>query len=344
MSESWKKPITLDPDLVKDTRPFDEHHQEAHTFKVEDVQEVDDHPVTVSDQPVFEQKKKRRFWTKAFAATTGLLLTGVVVNEVYRFIQWGFELNPIVGVACSGITGLAFLSGAIWLHGNFKGLRQLRKAEALHSRARLLQGQKTHGEALPLLKELDHLYEDTEINQTFKQAIRQVDTAYNDGEIIRYVSDHALKEQDQAARACVRRHSVQAGLMVALSPYATFDMYLVGWRNLKMLRELAEIYGIAPGAVTQWQLLKQVLHNIAFAGLSEVTIHAGSHLLGASITQTLSARAGQGIGASLFTARSGRQAIRLCRPLPLTRKAQSELERLNEEIISDVANEAQKDQ
>jgi putative membrane protein len=110
-------------------------------------------------------------------------------------------------------------------------------------------------------------------------------------------------------------------------------MWLVGWRNLKMLREIADIYGISPGTATQWKLLRKVLHNIAFAGLSEISIHAGSHLLSSSLTASLSARAGQGVGAGLFTARSGLQAIKLCRPLPVDEDNQRQLTSVTQSIL-----------
>ncbi len=335
---SWQKPVFIDPKQTSQTSQFQEPPMEPHVFAPDSVTATDDSELVLTETP--PPKKKRRLWSRIFGAAITAVLTGAVVSEVYRFISWGYELNPILGGICTAVTGITIISGTVWLYGSFKGLRQLKEAERLQQEAITLQSQKTHGNAAPFLKKLDKLYDNTDLNQPFKDAIRQVDSAYNDSEIIRYISDHALREQDAAARKCVQRNSVQSGLMVALSPYATFDMYLVGWRNIKMLRELAEIYGIAPGAATQWQLLKRVLHNIAFAGLSEITIHAGSHLLGASITTTLSARAGQGVGASLFTARSGFQAIKLCRPLPLTKDAQKELNKISESIIADVARQS----
>jgi putative membrane protein len=121
--------------------------------------------------------------------------------------------------------------------------------------------------------------------------------------------------------------------MVALSPWASFDMLLVAWRNLRMIREIATVYGIAPGLLTQGKLLKQVLQNLAFAGASEVAMDAGSALLGSSLTAGLSARAGQGIGAGLFTARTGLTAIKLCRPLPEQGQPKSMLQQIVKGIV-----------
>ncbi len=333
---NWKEPVFINPaDLKEKATPEDStpHAQEFPLTSVSVTVEQDDSNRT--DRLKRPRKKSSR-WTTLFSISIASLLSAGVISEVYRLISWGLDIHPALGATFIAITSLATISGLVWTWQGFKGLRQLKQTEALHAEADSLRQQKTHGEAVPLLKKLDSYYESTPVNKTFKAAVQQVDSAYNDGEIIRYISQHALKDQDEAARRCVHRYSVQSGIMVALSPYATFDMWLVGWRNLKMLREITEIYGISPGAATQWSLLRKVLHNIAFAGLSEMTIHAGSHLLGSSLTSTVSARAGQGIGAGLFTARSGLQAIRLCRPLPQEQDEQLQLATVTQSILSDL--------
>lgn len=327
----WQPAVFLDPDKLEKTA----------TQPVQPPQEFDSKAVTLADATAASNTHKppRKRWRWLAVATSGLL-GAVVGSELYRFVSWGFDLHQALGIAFLALVGTVTTATVWTLWQSLKGLRQLAKTEALHQQALALQQSQQHGQAQTFLKQLDKHYLDTSLNSEFKEAIRQVDSAYNDGEIIRFISEHALQEQDAAARRCVKSYSVQSGILVALSPYATFDMLLVGWRNLKMLRELAEIYGIAPGAATQWQLLRQVLHNIAFSGLSELMIDAGSQTLGTALTGQISARAAQGVGAGLFTARTGAQAIRLCRPIPLTTQGRLALTALNQQIIQDVSKES----
>lgn len=329
----WKEPVMINPADLKQPDSSAAETTHAQQFPLESVSVISEQDDNENTDKLAPAVKKPSRWKKLFTVSVVTLLSAGVAGEIYRLISWGFATHPVVGISFSALTGIAALSGLFWTWQGFKGLRQLKHTEALHAEAELLRNQKTHGQAHALLKKLDNYYENTAINQSFKEALRQVDSAYNDGEIIRYISQHALKEQDNAARRCVHRYSVQSGIMVAVSPYATFDMWLVGWRNLKMLREITDIYGISPGAATQWNLLKKVLHNIAFAGLSEMGIHAGSHILGSSLTASISARAGQGVGAGLFTARSGLQAIQLCRPLPQEQSEQLQLSSITQAIL-----------
>lgn len=329
----WQEPMYLDPDKLEE---IPQHlPREAQQFDPAQV-------VTVTDSneasPTAVAKKSR--WKRWLAVGVSLLLGSVVGSEIYRFISWTYELHSLAGITSSIIISALVIGLSVWTAQSLRGLRQLARTEALHRQALELAASNEHGNAQSFLKRLDRHYLNTPMNASFKDAIRQVDSAYNDAEIVRFVSDHALNEQDQAAQRCIRNYSVQSGILVALSPYASFDMLLVGWRNLKMLRQLAAIYGIAPGAVTQWQLLRQVLHNIAFSGLSELIIDAGSQTLGTTLTSQISARAGQGVGAGLFTLRTGIQAIKLCRPLPLSKDTQKALGKLNQQIIQDVAKQA----
>lgn len=328
----WQQPVFIDPNTVK-AQPFDQAIP-AHEFSPEQVTIVDEEVLTERLTPV--NTKKPSLWKKVFTLALSSLLAAAVVSEITRLLSWGFEINSLLGWTLSSIIAVTAISGSVWVWSGLRGLRQLKQTENFHKRAAELKSQHTQGEAAGLLKEIDQFYADNSANAVFKQAIRQVDSAYNDKEIIEYLSKHALQEQDEAARKCVSRYSIQSGLLVAVSPYASFDMLLVGWRNLKMLREITNIYGISPGAMTQLSLLKKVLHNIAFAGVSEITIHASSHILGSSLTASLSAKAGQGVGAGLFTARSGIQAIKLCRPLPVDKDDPIKLQQIYQSILEQI--------
>lgn len=325
----WQKPVFINPDKlepspVEFTRP-------AQSFEPEKVEKVVETFEEQLKRP--PQSRWRRYLLYAIATLSGT----VAVSELYRFVAWGFELHSIIGFGFATLIGLVTGGILFWLAQSMRGLRQLDKIRRLQMQAQELLNSKQHGHAQALLRQLDKQYLNTPLNEKFKDTIRQVDSAYNDNEIVRFVSSHALKEQDAAALRCVRQHSVQSGLILALSPYASIDMLIVGWRNVRMLQDLASIYGIHPGAATQWKLLGQVFHNIAFSGLSEMLIDVGTQTLGGGLTGQLSARAGQGVGAALFTARTGIHAINLCRPLPLSEKGKKSFAKMKVQVIEDVA-------
>ncbi|KEA64058.1 Membrane protein YcjF [Marinobacterium lacunae] len=316
MSEQprYQKAVWVDPSQLDTADKAAENSMSAQEFSLQQITDVvEEPPAAVTTQRLARRKGR---WRRVFGVSLTATLIGAVGVELYRLLDWSYTLHPAAGSVVSVLLVVLALSGAVqgWLA--LKGLRQLRNVERLQTQARELLQHKGQGHAAGLLKSLQAHYKESAARQPLEDAILQLDSAYSDEEVVRFLSRHALTEQDLRARRCVQRYSVESGVLVALSPWASFDMLLVGWRNLRMLREIAAIYGVAPGAAAQWTLLKRVMHNLAFAGLSEVAIDAGSAALGSSLTASLSARAGQGLGAGLFTARTGLQAMRLCRPLP----------------------------
>jgi len=308
----WQPPRFIDPTQL-DREPAPAGFEPAREIPPEQVTTA---PVPEADSASRPTVARPSLIRRLFTLTAGVLLTGIVTLELYRLLEWSYNLHPIL----AGLTGtliFLLLGSGIWqLHQSLKGSRQLRRIELLRDQARRLTSSQEQRHAARFIHQLERHYTHTPALESLRQSIAQLDSAYNDSEIIQFLSTHALRQQDEQARRCVRRYSIESGVLVALSPWASFDMLLVGWRNLRMLREIARIYGIAPGVATQWKLFRRVLHNIAFAGLSEVAMDAGSAWIGTTLTSAISARTGQGIGAGLFTARTGQAAIELCRPLP----------------------------
>lgn len=104
--------------------------------------------------------------------------------------------------------------------------------------------------------------------------------------------------------------------MIAVSPLALVDMAFIARRNLRLINRIAKLYGIELGYYSRIRLFKLVLLNIAFAGASELVREVGMDWMSQDLAARLSARAAQGIGAGLLTARTGIKAMEVCRPLP----------------------------
>ena len=93
------------------------------------------------------------------------------------------------------------------------------------------------------------------------------------------------------------------------------------WRNLKMIDEIASLYGLKLSYWSRIKLLKQVFINMVYAGATELIADVGTDLLGADLLGKLSARLAQGLGAGMLTARLGLKTMHLCRPIPFEENA-----------------------
>ena len=139
-----------------------------------------------------------------------------------------------------------------------------------------------------------------------------------------------------------RAHERDEALMIAVSPLALVDMAFIAWRNLRLINRIATLYGIELGYYSRLRLFRLVLLNIAFAGASELVREVGMDWMSQDLAARLSARAAQGIGAGLLTARLGIKAMELCRPLPWIADDKPRLGDFRRELIGQLKETLQK--
>ena len=148
------------------------------------------------------------------------------------------------------------------------------------------------------------------------QAFLAAREPHHDGRDTRaLLTHHLLAPRDREARRLISRMSGETAVMVAVSPLTLVDMALVAWRHLAMVDRLCRLYGLELGYAARLRLLRSVLYQMAFAGVSEIASEASMQMLSMDLAGKLSTRAAQGLGIGLLAARLGLRTQRLARPL-----------------------------
>ncbi|WP_110717178.1 YcjF family protein [Salinicola acroporae] len=242
--------------------------------------------------------------------------------------DWLAGAWSLIGLTAVGL-GTKALFGELWR------LRKLRR----HARLRRQLDEEwvddtsaTRSDPLTLAGELREqmgLSRDHPQWQSFLDAHQSHHTAQETRQL---VAHYLLHPRDRAARRLVTRMSGETAVMVAVSPLTLVDMSLMAWRNIAMLDRIAALYGLQLGYASRLRLFREVLRNMAFAGASEMISDAGMDLLSMNLAAKLSARAGQGLGAGLLTARLGLRAMRTIRPIAFEGDEQPRLADLRREV------------
>ena len=164
----------------------------------------------------------------------------------------------------------------------------------------------------------------------------------SDREVVSLYAQLVQPVLDAQARREISRSAAESTLMIAVSPLALVDMAFIAWRNLRLINRIATLYGIELGYYSRLRLFRLVLLNIAFAGASELVREVGMDWMSQDLAARLSARAAQGIGAGLLTARLGIKAMELCRPLPWLADDKPRLGDFRRELIGQLKETLQK--
>lgn len=165
-----------------------------------------------------------------------------------------------------------------------------------------------------------------------------VSANHSDAEVVDMFDSMVVCEQDKLATKVVSKYATEAATLVAVSPLAIADMLLVAWRNFKMIDSLAEIYGVELGYWSRLKLFKSVLINMAAIGATDLVIDASMDLMSMDLAKRVSARAGQGIGIGILTARLGIKAMSLLRPIPWRKEKAVKLSTIRKQIAQKIAS------
>jgi len=290
------------PDLVEQI----EQHVEIDNSKWQEAEQellsnINEPPVT---------KKNNRYLLKALLA----VFTVLVGVELVDFFILGFEQNPIISSLYALLLLLLGIITGKAVFGEIRGLMQLKKREEF---------QQSYSDALlgDDKRSADNICSDIEnLLAVDTQGIewQQKTKALNANETFQYFSEQVLAQADKKAVERVAKHASESAVLIAVCPLAIADMLLILWRNLRLVNDVSQIYGVRLSYFARIKLVKQVFRNMVYAGASELAVDFGADLLGIEFMGKLSGRLGQGLGAGMLTARLGLNTIKMCRPLPVS--------------------------
>lgn len=249
----------------------------------------------------------------------GLLAGGVTLGVVELGLSLPASLAAgdwfSLGWQALGLAAIGLGSAAL-IRELFR-LRRLRRHNKLREALGALP-QATHRRALATAQALRQDL-DLDDDHPHWQAFIAASQPHHDGQDIQVLLDHhLLAPRDREASRLISRMSSETAVLVAVSPLTLVDMALVAWRHLAMVDRLSRLYGLELNYASRLRLLRHVLRDMAFAGVSEMASDASMQLVSMNLAGKLSTRAAQGLGVGLLGARLGLRAQRLVRPLAFT--------------------------
>lgn len=286
-------------------------------------------------------KPKRSIWRKMVGA--GIALFGISV--VAQGVQWTHDawLERDWFSLGSGVAGgLIIAAGVGALASEWRRLYLLRQRAEERDFGRELLYSHGIGQGRAFCEKLAKQAELDQAHPALQRWQASLHETHNDSEIVRLYAQLVQPVLDRQARREISRHAAESTLMIAVSPLALVDMAFIAWRNLRLVNRIAAIYGIELGYFSRIRLFRLVLLNMAFAGASELVREVGMDWVSQDIAAKLSARAAQGIGAGLLTARLGIKAMELCRPLPWLEEDKPRLGDFRRELVGQLKEALQK--
>ena len=322
------------PEIGEDELTSQRQFDDKDTFVVAKAtsEDVGDHIEKTIEQ-VIRPPRKKRFLLRGLLGAFTALLAWQSVDTLHNAIQTGDWLSVawIGFIATLASIGLVALCKELW------ALKKLRHQFSVQDKIETLITNDSVGQGKAFCESLATEAGITLTSQSYQRWQKSVNASHSDSEIIEMYDAIVVSEQDTKATKIVTKYSTESAALVAISPLAIADMLLVAWRSFKMVESLAQVYGVQLGYLSRLKLFKSILINMAFVGVSELAIDASMDLLSMDLAAKVSARAGQGLGVGILTARVGLKAMSLLRPTPWYSGRQVKLGAIRKHVVEKIA-------
>jgi putative membrane protein len=274
-------------------------------------------PVPV-EEPIVPLRRGFRWGALFWTALGGLVLLGSGLGVV-NLVEDLFARSEGFGFLGLGFAILATLALLVIVAREAFSLARLATIEKLHRRAVEALLSDDRAASRTIVQDLLRIaHGNPQLARARTALAGHADDIIDGADLIRLAERELMTPLDQEARRLVSTAAQRVSIVTAVSPRALIDVLFVFAASLRLVRQLARLYGGRPGTLGLIKLMRHVIAHLAITGGMAASDGLVQQVLGHGIAAKLSQRLGEGVLNGLLTARLGLAAIDVTRPLPFT--------------------------
>jgi putative membrane protein len=236
-------------------------------------------------------------WAGLFWSAAVGLVSLALSLELIRLVEGLFALSPLFGVVGLGLGLIAVVALCVLAGREIAAVLRQRHIAVLH-------------------KDLAQAHEKAQARGQIKELMHEI----VDGRDLIDIAERTLVVPlDIAVEREIAKAAKRVSIVTALAPRAIIDIAFVAAQAIRLIRQIAMIYGGRPGLLGFLKLLRSIAAHLAITGGMAAGDSLLQQVVGHGIAARLSAKLGEGVLNGLLTARVGLSAMAVCRPLPFSR-------------------------
>ncbi|MEO6782096.1 MAG: TIGR01620 family protein [Bradyrhizobium sp.] len=268
--------------------------------------------------PLVPARRRLRWGGVFWTAVAGLVLLGLGLG-ITQLIEDLFARSESLGYLGLAFALVAALALTAVIARETLGLARLATIENMHRRAAEVLVSDDRPSSRRIVDDLLKLaHQNPQLARARSALQGHADDIIDGADMIRLAERELMTPLDREARRLVSAAAQRVSIVTAVSPRALIDVLFVLVASLRLIRQLARLYGGRPGALGMIRLIRHVIAHLAITGGMAASDGLIQQMLGHGIAAKLSQRLGEGVLNGLLTARLGLAAIDVTRPLPFT--------------------------
>ena len=286
---------------------------------------VADKVMPVADLP---QVKGLSIAPKLFLISTALLIVIGPLATVWDYYVGIAQRGDAFSIA----TLLAMAIGALAFAGIV--IRELRALSRLHRVTRMREMEtRIYNDSDPdnrtrktaaqrLLRSFDTRYMRSlnwQEQNNAKTKLHELESA-SPVDIVDGLRVHVLAPLDQKVLRIIRRNAARVGIATSVSPFPIFDSLTVAYLNLRMIREIGEVYQARPGIGSSLRMLLGYSASVGAAGLFGKTLEHLQSRANIGMVAFLLGHVAKGTANLAISTTIGLQTAGHLRPLAFTKE------------------------
>ena len=332
MTEKFRKPTAFILSDEAEPAATKTRHKPRLTIEMEEPQPLGE-LVTVPAVPA----RQRRRWPLLgiLISCIGLLISLSAGLATTRLIEDLFTRSQTMGwialavAVAAAVAALGIISREVW------GIVRLNRIEHIQEHAARALNLDEASAAKSTIDGLTTIYSGrANLSWSLSEYARHKADIMDPKHRVALFDKIVLEPLDQQSHKIIARRARRVTLLTTVTPAAALDMLFVAAQNLRMLRELAELYGGRPSTLSTFKLARMVVGHLAVTGGLALSDNLLQHVVGRGLLGKLSARFGEGAVNGIMTSRIGLAARDICRPVPQAPSRRESLSNLLREVIN----------
>jgi putative membrane protein len=256
-------------------------------------------------------------WGGLFWSALGGLVSLGIGLWVTRLVDDLFARSATLGAIGIALAAVAVLALLALAGREMVAIGRQRHIAKLHQDFAKAHAGDDQRLARKLVSDLASLYEKRADTARARKDVLALRREIVDGRDLVEIAERTLVAPlDAQAKAAVAGAAKRVSVVTTIAPRAIIDVAFVMIQAVRLIRQIAEIYGGRPGLLGFLKLARSVGAHLAITGGMAAGDSLLQQVVGHGIAAKISARLGEGVLNGLLTARIGVSAMAVCRPMP----------------------------